>query len=52
MSEDVFDRQVRAFGADIQELLATLRIGIVGNGGTGSPVAEQLIRLGFRLSLF
>ena len=53
VSEDVFDRQVRAFGADIQELLVTLRIGIVGNGGTGSAVAEQLIRLGVgRLSLF
>jgi len=53
VSKDIFDRQVRAFGADIQELLATLHIGIVGNGGTGSAVAEQLIRLGVgRLSLF
>jgi molybdopterin/thiamine biosynthesis adenylyltransferase len=53
VSTDIFDRQVRAFGAEIQELLATLRIGIVGNGGTGSAVAEQLIRLGVgRLSLF
>ncbi len=53
VSTDIFDRQVRAFGAEIQELLATLHIGIVGNGGTGSAVAEQLIRLGVgRLSLF
>ena len=44
---------MRAFGAEIQQLLATLHIGIVGNGGTGSAVAEQLIRLGVgRLSLF
>ena len=41
-----FDRQVRAFGPDIQQLLARLRVGIVGVGGTGSAVAEQLIRLG------
>ena len=44
--EPFFDRQVRAFGPDIQRLLARLRIGIVGAGGTGSPVAEQLYRLG------
>lgn len=49
----VFDRQVRAFGEDIQRILAALHIGIVGLGGTGSPVAEQLVRLGLgRLSLF
>lgn len=48
-----FDRQVRAFGHDIQRLFAKLHIGIVGLGGTGSPVAEQLCRLGVgRLSLF
>lgn len=41
-----FDRQVRAFGPDIQRLLGRLRIGLVGAGGTGSCVAEQLIRLG------
>lgn len=41
-----FDRQVRAFGADIQRLLSRLHVGIVGAGGTGSAVAEQLIRLG------
>ncbi len=41
-----FDRQIRAFGADGQQLLSRLRIGIVGAGGTGSAVAEQLIRLG------
>ncbi|WP_198408606.1 HesA/MoeB/ThiF family protein [Sulfuricella denitrificans] len=49
----IFDRQVRAFGQDIQKILSNLHIGIVGLGGTGSPVAEQLCRLGVgRLSLF
>jgi molybdopterin/thiamine biosynthesis adenylyltransferase len=51
--EPFFDRQVRAFGRDIQHLLKHLQIGIVGLGGTGSPVAEQLCRLGVgTLSLF
>ena len=43
---DFFDRQVRAFGPDIQWLLRRLHIGIVGLGGTGSPTVEQLVRLG------
>ncbi len=52
-TEPFFDRQVRAFGPDIQALLKRLRIGIVGVGGTGSPVAEQLYRLGVgHLTLF
>jgi len=43
---EVFDRQVRAFGKDNQRLLGKIKVGIVGTGGTGSAVAEQLIRLG------
>ena len=43
---EAFDRQVRAFGGPIQDLLGSLHIGIAGCGGTGSSVAEQLIRLG------
>jgi molybdopterin/thiamine biosynthesis adenylyltransferase/proteasome lid subunit RPN8/RPN11 len=43
---EYFDRQVRAFGTDVQRLLSRLHVGIVGAGGTGSAVAEQLIRLG------
>jgi molybdopterin/thiamine biosynthesis adenylyltransferase len=53
LSTGVFDRQVRAFGLEIQQLLQSLHVGIVGTGGTGSAVAEQLIRLGIgRVSLF
>lgn len=44
----MFDRQVRAFGGDLQKVLSTLRVAVVGCGGTGSAVAEQLIRLGIR----
>lgn len=43
-----FDRNVRAFGNDIQRTLHALHVGIVGCGGTGSAVAEQLVRLGVR----
>lgn len=42
----VFDRQVLAFGDGIQQLLARLHVGIVGGGGTGSAMGEQLIRAG------
>jgi molybdopterin/thiamine biosynthesis adenylyltransferase len=45
-SPSVFDRQIRAFGSAGQHLLAHLRVGVVGAGGTGSAVCEQLIRLG------
>jgi hypothetical protein len=50
---DFFDRQVRAFGFDIQRLLGILHVGVVGLGGTGSAIAEQLCRLGVgAISLF
>ena len=44
----IFDRSVRAFGRDVQQTLGALKVGIVGCGGTGSAVAEQLVRLGVR----
>jgi len=40
------DREVRAFGPDILPLLQQLTVGVVGAGGTGSSVFEQLVRLG------
>ena len=43
---EYFERQVRAFGTGVQRLLRRLHVGVVGAGGTGSAVAEQLIRLG------
>lgn len=43
-----FDRNVRAFGGEIQRALGHLRVAVVGIGGTGSAVAEQLARLGVR----
>lgn len=44
----MFDRQVRAFGAEGQKVLQELRVGIVGLGGTGSIAAQQLAHLGVR----
>jgi molybdopterin-synthase adenylyltransferase len=46
ISQDVFDRQIRAFGLEGQSRLATLSVGIVGLGGVGSIVAQQLAHLG------
>lgn len=46
LKSPLFNRQVQAFGGQLQRELASLRIGIVGTGGTGSAVAEQLMRLG------
>lgn len=43
-----FDRQVRAFGASGQRNLQRLRVAIVGLGGTGSILAQQLVHLGIR----
>jgi proteasome lid subunit RPN8/RPN11 len=43
---DVFDRQVLAFGPAFQRLIGQLTVSVVGVGGTGSAVAEQLARLG------
>jgi molybdopterin/thiamine biosynthesis adenylyltransferase/proteasome lid subunit RPN8/RPN11 len=43
-----FDRNIRALGGAVQQTLGNLNVGIVGCGGTGSAVAEQLVRLGVR----
>ncbi len=43
---DAHDRQVRAFGKDGQRAIQGMRIAIVGLGGTGSVVAQQLAYLG------
>ena len=46
--EGLFDRNIRAFGTAIQETISNLKLAVVGAGGTGSAVAEQLVRLGAR----
>lgn len=43
-----YDRQVRAFGAVGQRAISSLKVGVVGLGGTGSVLVQQLARLGVR----
>jgi len=43
-----YDRQIRAFGQPVQDALGSLRVGIVGLGGTGSLAAEWLAHMGVR----
>jgi molybdopterin-synthase adenylyltransferase len=45
-SSEEYDRSVRAFGAEGQAAIASLRFGIVGLGGTGSIIAQELAHLG------
>lgn len=42
----IHDRQVRAFGAPGQRVVRSLRIGVIGAGGTGSVLLQQLAHLG------
>jgi molybdopterin-synthase adenylyltransferase len=46
IENEAFERQVRAFGVDGQEKIKQLKVGIVGLGGTGSVIAQQLAHLG------
>jgi molybdopterin/thiamine biosynthesis adenylyltransferase len=43
-----FQRQVLAFGPEGQATIEQLKVGVVGVGGIGSLVCEQLARLGVR----
>lgn len=45
-NEEAFERQVRAFGSEGQRRLQSLRVGVIGLGGTGSAVVQQLALLG------
>jgi molybdopterin/thiamine biosynthesis adenylyltransferase len=45
-AERRYDRQVRAFGVDGQRILQQLTVAVVGLGGTGSVLTQQLSHLG------
>lgn len=44
--DEVLDRQSRLFGPGFNPLIRSLRVGVVGGGGTGSAVTMLLARLG------
>lgn len=46
--EELYDRQLRALGEDGHARVASTTVGIVGLGGTGSIVVQQLAHLGVR----
>ena len=48
MTNDRFDRQVKFFGREGQERLAAASVAVVGVGGLGSHVVQQLSFLGVR----
>jgi len=45
---DIYDRQILAFGSAGQDIISNAKIAVVGLGGTGSPVSEQLTRMGVK----
>jgi molybdopterin-synthase adenylyltransferase len=45
-ADERFDRQLRVLGREGQALLAGLSVGVVGAGGLGSHVVQQLAHLG------
>lgn len=50
---EAFSRQVLAFGAEATRTLRQMKVGVVGCGGTGSPTAMLLARLGVgQIALF
>jgi len=48
IDERLYDRQIRVFGKEGQELISKIRVCIVGVGGLGSIIVEILARLGVR----
>jgi molybdopterin/thiamine biosynthesis adenylyltransferase len=45
-AEEWMDRQVRAFGSAGQRIIGQLQVGVIGTGGTGSLICQQLAHLG------
>lgn len=46
-------RQELALGAEFNRLMRHMRVGVVGAGGTGSPLLQQLARMGIgRIAIF
>lgn len=48
METEIFSRQISFFGIEGQERLAQTKVGIIGLGGTGSQLFQQLAYLGLK----
>ncbi len=48
IANDTYDRQLRVIGSEAQNRISNLSVGVVGLGGTGSHVVQQLSYLGVR----
>ncbi len=48
LDQEIADRQLAVFGVTGQQTLGRLRVGLVGLGGTGSHMAQNLAYLGVR----
>ena len=46
--DDKFDRQIKVLGKHNQHKLQEMTITVVGTGGTGSPIAVQLAKMGIK----
>lgn len=46
IDDDIYNRNILAFGEALQYLVRDLNVGVVGCGGTGSALIEELCRLG------
>lgn len=45
-TDDIFTRQLSAFGEPFTRIMQSLRFVVIGSGGTGSPTANLLVRCG------
>lgn len=45
-ANEIFSRQITAFGTPFTRIMQSLRFVVIGNGGTGSPTASLLVRSG------
>jgi hypothetical protein len=48
LKQEMYDRQERALGKENQKKLQELKVSVSGAGGTGSPLAVQLARMGIK----
>lgn len=48
LEKEKYDRQIRLFGSETQKKITLFKVGIVGVGGTGTHIVQQLAYLGVK----